>query len=355
MCHSLDSSDNGITTTAGPPTHSTKRYSAPEVFNHEPRNRLTDIWSLGCVLSDIVSCLQGYNLATMKSFWLSNGAKYDSYAENSDATVAWLEMLASNALFKQDVWLIFFIKEMLLEPDRLLRPTAAQVLERLGDVYLPSGERKLIGTCCSQSFETTHSMLLAKHKSSTMSLWLVGLRKNWTHMPDTGRANIDGEVLFLDINLRVLVCEDYLSLRWGISQCLDELKTFNQLRTVVQFLLRENPNIPTQAYAKWPQPPTFKEFFKSLCISCPSQMEMAPRIMPLRLGSETPRWFTVQVMLMTLQLERHPMHGAPFVTVFLKPMDVSTENTISAVPPELIGTADDLEDDIVNDDTTSVS
>jgi serine/threonine protein kinase len=64
--NSLDFSVSSVSTIASPPTPSTRRYSAPEVFESEPRNRSTDIWGLGCVLIEILSRLRGYKLDALK-------------------------------------------------------------------------------------------------------------------------------------------------------------------------------------------------------------------------------------------------------------------------------------------------
>jgi serine/threonine protein kinase len=155
--YSLDSSDTGITTTAGPPSHSTRRYSAPEVFDQSQRSRLTDIWSLGCVLADILSRLLGHKLDAMKTFWCSNGSKFDSYAENTEATTAWFTNLAKSTAQaggqhqRSDMWLISFVGHILLERDRLKRPTAEQVLARLISLYSEvdiAPTRLWIGACC---------------------------------------------------------------------------------------------------------------------------------------------------------------------------------------------------------------
>ena len=53
--HSLDFSDDSVSTTTGRPSAWTIRYSAPEVLDSEPRNRASDIFSLGCVLVEMVS------------------------------------------------------------------------------------------------------------------------------------------------------------------------------------------------------------------------------------------------------------------------------------------------------------
>lgn len=153
----MDSSDTGVTTTAGPPTHATRRYSAPEVFDHSPRSRLTDVWSLGCVLADIVSRLFGHKLDAIREFWDSNGSKTDSYAENPHATSEWFEKLLQSRPKDPTrilMWLVSFIKHILLDRDRLQRPTVDQVLSRLLSISVEqaaTGVNPWVGTCCASS------------------------------------------------------------------------------------------------------------------------------------------------------------------------------------------------------------
>ncbi|KAH6629111.1 kinase-like domain-containing protein [Boeremia exigua] len=147
----LDSSDSGISTTVGPPSHSTRRYSAPEVFDHDPRSRLTDIWSLGCVLADIVSRLFGYKLDGMKAYWLSCGSKFDSYAENRVATTAWYSGLLQNTIDPSWRLVLSIIWTELLERDRVKRPSAEQVLTTLLMMRSPSQDALWVGPCCRAS------------------------------------------------------------------------------------------------------------------------------------------------------------------------------------------------------------
>lgn len=55
--YSLDSSQSSHSTTAGRPDFLTRRYSAPEVLEHDARNSQSDIFSLGCVFLEMLSVL----------------------------------------------------------------------------------------------------------------------------------------------------------------------------------------------------------------------------------------------------------------------------------------------------------
>jgi serine/threonine protein kinase len=61
------------------------RYSAPEVAKNEPRNSSSEMWSLGCVLLEVVTVLKGETLDTIKAFFDGHGSKRESFGENLDA------------------------------------------------------------------------------------------------------------------------------------------------------------------------------------------------------------------------------------------------------------------------------
>jgi serine/threonine protein kinase len=62
---SLDWSElEGGTTTATSQT--TPSYSAPEVANYEPRNEMSDVWSLGCVFLEMATLLKDSSIAEMQ-------------------------------------------------------------------------------------------------------------------------------------------------------------------------------------------------------------------------------------------------------------------------------------------------
>ncbi|KAF9697672.1 hypothetical protein EKO04_004266 [Ascochyta lentis] len=345
----LDSSESGVTTTAGPPMHSTKRYSAPEVFNYAPRSRLTDIWSLGCVLFDIVSSLQGFSLNTMKAFWLSNGTKYDSYAENPEATAAWFKKLTRCHVAQEDLWLICFIKATLLEPDRLSRPAAVQIFERLKDAAPPLREPKWVGACCSRSDEAEdRTIRIAKVDASALPQLHVGSKKCRSLTLDMYGVEPCRRVIFFDIGLHAPVFKESWDLQ-DIKQILYEPQEYLHLVASVRRLLIRNSYIWTRVPAEWSQI-SYEELTKSLYISCPSRVDTETSRLRLRLGSEAPRSFTVEFILLKLQLERRPGHGIPFLAMAFdsaetesnsnrRPSDLATRNdrhrTLNNMEPTL--------------------
>jgi len=300
---SLDSSDTGITTTSGPPKHSTRRYSAPEVFDHEPRNRLTDIWSLGCVLVDIVSRLLGYFLEDTKQFWLSNGSKIDSYAENSDATGAWLTKLAQDATeqrLKRFDWLLSFIRHLLLEKRRLKRPTARQILDRLTGFHWSSSGLEpvepVIGACCNTP--SRGRICLPSSRLYRPYLWPV--------LDDLG-VDRRYEVIFLNWDLSVLASNEHLDLQGDISTILDREEELEGVRCIVSKICAEVQS-KMRTTVMYDQPPMrdYNTYLKSFYLSCDGASFTLNRHLYLTYGSRAAYSHHVHFFYTTLQFELDP-------------------------------------------------
>jgi serine/threonine protein kinase len=150
---SLNFSGDSVSTTTGRPSAWTIRYSAPEVLDFEPRNRATDIWSLGCILLEMVFGFYGTSLRDLKERWKTIGNGQCSYARNQDAVEA-----RFNDLLVQppDLYvgtlkvkhLSVFVR-MMLEKDRLQRPSAQQIVDRLSDIGVLESEspQQFTATC----------------------------------------------------------------------------------------------------------------------------------------------------------------------------------------------------------------
>ena len=135
---SLDFSEDSVSTTTGRPSAWTVRYSAPEVLDSEPRNRATDIYSLGCVLVEMISAYYGFSLSEVKAYWRQTGNGQSSFARNTDATTTWLHgpKLSSRmqASRESKLDLIYIYLPSMLDADRNHRPAAQQVTDRLSDI-----------------------------------------------------------------------------------------------------------------------------------------------------------------------------------------------------------------------------
>lgn len=109
-----------------------------------------------------MSRLLGHKLEEMRTFWSLHGSRIDSYAENPVATSGWLTHIQSSPggwthPWRTKIWLVSFIKLVLLEKERLKRPTAQEILTRLGSLLttVPDMNRYgdlepyWLGACCA--------------------------------------------------------------------------------------------------------------------------------------------------------------------------------------------------------------
>ena len=53
----------------------TPKYCAPEVAQHEPRNTMSDIWSLGVVFMEMIAVLKGMTVRDMYEYFKQPGAQ----------------------------------------------------------------------------------------------------------------------------------------------------------------------------------------------------------------------------------------------------------------------------------------
>ncbi|KAF1965655.1 kinase-like protein [Bimuria novae-zelandiae CBS 107.79] len=166
---SLDFSDECVSTTTGRPSAWTVRYAAPEVLNFEPRNRATDMYSLGCIIIEMVSSLHRQRLQDIKTFWRSQGNGHISFALNENATRTWCAKIARES-FESDI--LMGLCDTLLADKRLFRPTAEQVIDRLLDLDLVHGHKDAaqnpirLWSCCMRSINNTS----VRHKLSEATL-----------------------------------------------------------------------------------------------------------------------------------------------------------------------------------------
>ncbi|KAI4617644.1 uncharacterized protein J4E87_008280 [Alternaria ethzedia] len=149
LCNGLlDFSDDSVSTTTGRPSAWTIRYSAPEVLDSEPRNRASDIFSLGCVLIEMVSGLYGHSLSEVKEYWKKSSNGQSSFARNPQATSSWIDLLSDRPEVGRLDQIVNFLPELLVTK-RLDRPSAQSVVHILEDLSLHFHEPpRLFNTCC---------------------------------------------------------------------------------------------------------------------------------------------------------------------------------------------------------------
>jgi serine/threonine protein kinase len=153
---SLDFSDDSQSTTTARPSAWTIRYSAPEVLEFQPRNRATDIYSLGCVLLEMVSGYYGTTLSTLKNQWKSIGNGQSSFARSPEALAAWLRMRIHDIhkeWYLSKVGHLCRLISVMLSGHKADRPTSEQIVLCLSDIsaFVSEGSKSLVATVCNES------------------------------------------------------------------------------------------------------------------------------------------------------------------------------------------------------------
>jgi serine/threonine protein kinase len=117
----------------------TPMYSAPEVMAHQKRSRSADIFSLGCVFTEILTVSMGRKLATYHEFRKTKfldewGGAYEScaYHKTLDKVDEWFSDSSSN-LYGQSAYKAFIRPMLAVERDA--RPTASEVAHKIREHY----------------------------------------------------------------------------------------------------------------------------------------------------------------------------------------------------------------------------
>jgi hypothetical protein len=255
----------------------------------------------------------------MQKFWLQSGTGSDSYADNEAATAAWLDQLSdvsswsSQELSEDYRWLVSFIKNVLLEPDRLLRPTAAQIFNRLHDmcqIRAPLEAQLLVGNCCTQTIRSFEPETLME-------------KPHW-QLLDLYGVHSDLALVVLDTNLNLLASSVRQDSRADFKAFLSDQNSFAVLENVVKHLF----NLARDMIREFSAPisaVTLNQYIKSLYIAGRSDTEVQMTQIRLLvsggsiLADEPPQTYLAQVMLTTIQLQRHTAYGAPFIAIIFDP------------------------------------
>ncbi|KAF1996821.1 kinase-like protein [Amniculicola lignicola CBS 123094] len=105
-------------------TGRTEMYCSPEVSAEEPRGRASDIFSLGCVFTEILSCICGRTVQEFRDFRTDEGK---SFHRNLSLVLQWIEELPLEPLEGRSEWESTMMK--MLEKDPSARPTAFELIE----------------------------------------------------------------------------------------------------------------------------------------------------------------------------------------------------------------------------------
>jgi serine/threonine protein kinase len=174
----------------------------------EPRNRATDIYSLGCIIYEILLRLRDYRLSELKSHWKQTGNDYPSFSPSPEARYTWIAKL----LYRIDVdskdQVLLLFTEKLLNENRQLRPSAGQIVNKLEDFnrLISSGSFSFNGCCKSYAydkylvaFEDAGSKLILQRLDSYAGYALPSFSADYTY-------------IILDFNLKVIARENISSI-----------------------------------------------------------------------------------------------------------------------------------------------
>jgi hypothetical protein len=114
------------------PTSRTPRYCAPEVYQYERRGRSADVFSLGCVFTEILTVIGGRHPHDFAD-WRRNESGDESFHANIPKVVKWLEMTDESTMSEllESSEVLTMVKKMLApQPDA--RPTARELQFAVG-------------------------------------------------------------------------------------------------------------------------------------------------------------------------------------------------------------------------------
>lgn len=135
----------------------TPRYCAPEVFGREPRNKKSDVWSLGCVFLEIITVVKSYPLDEMNDFLLdaSDHQSNQGLCCALDAMTSWLEHIRSDKNESADDiplgWIISMIR---FEKEHRITSTdlVKMIVKDCSDL---ENSNLYIGPCCTRADSVT--------------------------------------------------------------------------------------------------------------------------------------------------------------------------------------------------------
>jgi serine/threonine protein kinase len=145
--------DGPSTTTWTTSPGNSPRYCAPEIYEHQPRNSYSDIWSLGCVFLEMLTYLKGESIDSLQRFI----GTYDEVLPHNDhdfgqnalpyhqkpkAIEAWINKLKAQPRDSEPIkWVV-----QMLSHNKADRPTAARLTLLTGN----DGKNRwqYCGQCC---------------------------------------------------------------------------------------------------------------------------------------------------------------------------------------------------------------
>lgn len=154
---SFDFTDATGSTTMSMVNGMTPRYCAPEVANHEARNKLSDIWSLGVVFLEMTATLKGKNLQYMDEFLREHGTEQTFVRLNVAALPELFSQLAQFGEWTDNKPLDWTVS--MLSVELKMRPTAAALVNQITAPIRNGESTGFCGICCAITEEEDFSDL----------------------------------------------------------------------------------------------------------------------------------------------------------------------------------------------------
>ncbi|KAL9030551.1 MAG: hypothetical protein Q9196_001339 [Gyalolechia fulgens] len=144
---SFDSTDADSSTTVSMVNGMTPRYCAPEVAALEPRNKSSDIWSLGVVFLKMITVLKGKPVTFVDEFLELHGTRQKYVRTNSAALVELVEELEKTGS-TSDNRALEWVQQMLLTEQQLRQTAATLVASIVAAGERGDGNGPFCGICC---------------------------------------------------------------------------------------------------------------------------------------------------------------------------------------------------------------
>ncbi|KOC12961.1 hypothetical protein AFLA70_745g000271 [Aspergillus flavus AF70] len=159
--YSKDFSNFSSSVTMGHPTGTISWY-APEVNAHRPRGCGADVFSLGCVILEVMSVLSGHRLTDDTSF-----TRLQPYCENLEDAQGWIENQVPNSSPVTFFWLTICRFMLAKAPTR--RPRMPNILARIAEEH--QRNPALFDTiCCRSCVRDVESPMVARAVDEVQSV-----------------------------------------------------------------------------------------------------------------------------------------------------------------------------------------
>ncbi len=286
----------------------------------------------------------------MRSFWKSTGNCSESYANNPVATAAWLDCITKGSdksqfgTERRHHLMASFIYHALLERDRLLRPTATQVLDKLiqMDIIHP-GEHEdcWVSECCYQEFyhmpqQEQLDQFLSTGPSLAPVPFLGRVMPQWP-IPDLRLLDKHLAYVFLSLSLETLAWSDNLD-SFRDKTKPSSIVTLNnlfssgsvkKLKDLIPTMLEGLGLSNRKAAYPSSQGLTHHDLLQNLYVSsllktlsvigCFDTSSFVPSSDDLRSVILARKCHIVQISLTTVCLQRHALAGAPYLVLIFDP------------------------------------